>query len=42
MSPAVKPRNRDFLILLVGFSLGADADRFEEVPGSPVQPVVNR
>jgi hypothetical protein len=42
MSLRVKPRERDFFLLFVGSSLGADADRFEEILGSPVHPVVNR
>jgi hypothetical protein len=42
MSRGVKPRERDFFVFVVSLSLGADADRFEEIRGSPVHPAVNR
>jgi hypothetical protein len=35
MSCGVKPRERDFFVFPVYSSLGADADRLEEILGSP-------
>jgi hypothetical protein len=42
MSLRVKPRERDLFPFFVGSSLGADADRFEEILGSPVHHRGNR